>query len=356
MIISATFEALTASFRNTGISGSLEPLEATAGFSGAQGPVGQILASLESMAGEFSSTGNVDGSFAASFEPLSGSLTVPDTIVASLAAIEAELTGAQGVIGSISGQFERVTLGSSGDSPYAGTLAGSFQYPTASFSGGELVTGTIAASMRPLRGTLSGALGQVGSVSASLLRLRGSFSGDVVASGTLSGAMPRMWAYFSGGPQVDGAALETWAMNTRNNAVTRYPSYPANSFARYNGTYLIAGPDGLFVVDGDLEADAVWRVRTGQIDAKRPGLKRLPEVLLSTRYDGPVTVRVWKDEDTYFDYALPNFRPDVLQQVRAKPGKGLRSRYYKVELFGTGGRFELDSLQMTMPETTRRVG
>jgi len=146
----------------------------------------------------------------------------------------------------------------------------------------------------------------------------------------------------------------TWVVNTRTGAVTRYAGYLANSFAVYNGRCLFASASGLYDTAGGDEA-VEWTLRTGATDDKRANLKRLTEVLLGLRYANPIDVGVWTDGLVKYTYRLEDVRPNALHQVRVHPGKGLRSRYYKVELKGTG-RFEADSLQMTMPDTTRRVG
>jgi hypothetical protein len=194
--------------------------------------------------------------------------------------------------------------------------------------------------------------------SAVLQALIASGNAGLLATGAASGVIlvPRMRAYAQGDQEL-GLTLDSFAMNMRNNAVTRFPAYGMNSLARYNGAYLGAGPNGLFLLEGgDTTDDVGWDIRTGQLDDKTPELKRLTEVLLGCRYDGPVRLRVWKDDVTFYDYSLPNLRPDTLQQVRVKAGKGTRSRYFKVELLGFGSRFELDSLQATMPKVTRRIG
>jgi hypothetical protein len=151
------------------------------------------------------------------------------------------------------------------------------------------------------------------------------------------------------------ATLNTWVMNTRTSGVTAYPGYPANSFARYNGTYLAAGPTGLFLMQG-ADSDGVdWALATGAMDDDKPELKRLVNILMGLRYDNPVRVTVTKDADVSYEYMFDNFKPGLLHQARVPIGKGMKSRYYKVGLVGTG-RFELDSMQVDMPRISRRVG
>ena len=93
------------------------------------------------------------------------------------------------------------------------------------------------------------------------------------------------------------------------------------------------------------------------MDNKDPGLKRIPEILLGLRASGPVRVRVWKDDDVFYDYMLPPVNLGTLHQHRVTPGRGMRSKYYAVELQGVAGsKVELDSMQVSMTKTTRRLG
>lgn len=151
----------------------------------------------------------------------------------------------------------------------------------------------------------------------------------------------------------------THAMNTTVNAVTEYTGFRFNSYAQIDGAYYGAGPDGLVRIDGDNDAGANinWKIRTGQTDDKQIELKRLPEVVMGLRASGPVRVRVYPDDNQFFDYMLPNVNTATIRQHRVKPGKGMRGRYFAVELQGTSNAaIELDSLQLNFKPTTRRLG
>lgn len=152
---------------------------------------------------------------------------------------------------------------------------------------------------------------------------------------------------------------QTFTMNTRNNYVTEYTNFNFNSYALIGNEYYAAGPSGLYRLDGvsDSGNSIVWDIKTGQMDDKQIGLKRLPEILMALRATGPVKVRVWKDDNTYYDYVLPAVLSDTIHQARVQPGKGMRSRYYAVELIGMGNTFiELDSMLVNMIATSRRLG
>jgi hypothetical protein len=155
------------------------------------------------------------------------------------------------------------------------------------------------------------------------------------------------------------ATYLTAVLNARNNYVTEYGNYEFNGYARIGNEYYATGPDGLYLLDGTTDdgADISWSVLTGQMDGKDPGLKRLPEVLLALRNTGPVKVTVRPDDNLSYDYMLPAVKLDTLHQHRVVPGKGMRSRYFAVGLQAVNNsKVEIDSMQVNMTKTTRRLG
>lgn len=344
--------ALAASGYEPGGAPTLEVLTATGqGYSAdAQGA-----STLEALTGSGTQLGNNDATGAVEFEPLAGIGYTPVSGQGTFEALTAAGQSDSGQVGA--GAPLLAALTASGVALSVGDASGAAILQQLAASGvaqnGGDATG--AASLLRLAGRGQSDSGTVGSGAPALVALVASGTG--YTAGTASGAvlLPRLLAYGVGESAVS-AATDSFAMNTRTNAVTRYPSLPVNSLARYNGTYIGAGPDGLVSMEGPDELDTSWTVRTGQLDGKNAMLKRLTEVLMGVRYSGPVRVRIWTNDSTYYDYAMPNLTLNEIQQVRAKVGKGLRSRYFKVELSGESGRFELDSLQATMVPTTRRIG
>lgn len=152
----------------------------------------------------------------------------------------------------------------------------------------------------------------------------------------------------------------TGVMNARNKGVTEYGSFPFNSYAKIDGRWYAAGPSGLYRLgdsDTDHGTNVAWTVKTGQLDAGEVFMKRLPEVVLGLRSSGRVRVKVWPDDVTSYEQIMPAVRTSTIRQHRVKPGKGMRSRWYAVELQSDAGSdLELASLQVNMVETTRRIG
>lgn len=184
-------------------------------------------------------------------------------------------------------------------------------------------------------------------------------SGASATAALAAGAALRPYVFINGnGEAVIGEVYRTWAMNTQNEALTEYTNYNFNSYANFNGKLYAAGATGLFVVQGKLDNNAgvIWSLQTGFHDDNNPQLKRLHELVMSVRHDAAVRVRVWTDEITFYDYTLANFR-EQLQQVRVKTGKGLRSKFYRIELTSMGGTdFQIDSLNVPYVIVNRRIG
>lgn len=355
MSISASLQALTGSLQDNGFGPSLAVL--TGGFAGDEGGLATLRGTTEVLTGSFASLGNFDGSIEGSLETLRASILGQFVTAPTLEEMTGSFSGAVGTIGGIQASFANFDSSFAGLMPVTGSFAGSFEYPTASFGGAVLAIGPVAASMRQLRGSFGGSPGAAGALAMELEPFAATFVGYTLASGLVAMQLPRIAGAFGGGASVSSAS-RTWAMNTKHNAVTEYTSFPFNSFARYNGVYLAAGATGLYLLGGE-DDDSVaisWNIVTGQSDDKKSEMKRIPEILMGLRYDGALKVRVWKDDDESYEYTLANFREGVLHQARVKPGRGLRSRYFKVGVSGTGPTLELDSLQLVTPAVTRRLG
>lgn len=254
-------------------------------------------------------------------------------------------------------------------------------YSTASQSGGigaailrklrstgtvNLPVATGAATMRKMSGLGYGQV--VGAPVLRKVRAVGTAAGAAIGAATLRAIRSQSMAGLGNIRKLQGAGsaaatlveqYRVFVMNTSTNAVSEYTNHRFNSFAEIGGAYYGAGPDGFTKLDGTTDAGANinWQVRTGQMDDKQPGLKRLPEVVLGLRASGPVRVRVWPNDNEYYDYMLPNVKTNTIRQHRVKPGKGMESRYFAVELQGvSNSAIELDSLMVNMTQTTRRIG
>lgn len=153
--------------------------------------------------------------------------------------------------------------------------------------------------------------------------------------------------------------LTTWAINTRNSAVTEYQNWDFNSFAQFGNHYLGASEKGLFLLDGprDVTDNIPTHVKSGSMST---GSKF---TTLFSAYLGMSLV----DDDAKQDFFLKMVAGDGREYVYAvKPnpegmttkvnmGKGLRSRYFSFELISTGADWDLDSIEFIPIVSKRRV-
>lgn len=156
------------------------------------------------------------------------------------------------------------------------------------------------------------------------------------------------------------ATYRTYVMNAKHGAVTQYDAHNFNGYATQNGEEFASGPSGIYKLSGDTDNGVEYNgsMRSGFLSLNEAQLSRLNEVLLAIRTDDTLILRVWTDEEEYFDYALPAYNTDgFIRQMRVKLGKGLRSRYYRIEITGrNGARWDLDEMNIDSTALTRRVG
>jgi hypothetical protein len=291
-------------------------------------------------------------------EALTAEAYPPVSVALELSALTAEGTGLTGTVASAQLVLESLSVESTsvGGSIAAGSP--SFEYAVALAIGVNASVGSAALELRSLRASGSALNGSVASGAPELEPLGASATHLAIAVLTADAYLAPMVAHGVSSPTYTDT-VRTWSLNVGREALTEYQNFPFLSYAEFAGAHYAAGPDGIFRLEGEQDngEDVNWSFSTGFIDAKVTTLKRLEEVLLAIRFDGPLRIRVWTDEATYFDYNVSNFRPDVVHQVRAKLGKGLRSRFYRVQVAAlSGATAEVHSMQLPMIPLQRRLG
>lgn len=348
----ASFRALTVSATSSpgsAASCSATMAPATASGQASSGSVGDAAVSLEALSAE-------------AFGPLSTSI--------SFATMQASALGLTGTVahGSVNSAM------SASGAASAGTVAGgraAFAAWTASALSAERAMASGSVSFSRLAASAIGLPGSIAAASVSMEEMRAAATSLHTNVANAAATMRPMRAY-ARATAAGGSTYRTWVVNARNEAVTEYQNYAFNSYAPFGGSHFAAGPGGIFRLDGAADGtdDIDWAVRTGLLDGRNSRgvsmglrateaaqLKRLEEVLMSIRADGPMRLRVWSDDSTYFDYTIAPSRIDALHQVRAKIGRGLRSRFFRVELAGIDNTAaEIHTLQLPMIPLRRRVG
>lgn len=149
-------------------------------------------------------------------------------------------------------------------------------------------------------------------------------------------------------------AYTTWAMNTRNAAVTQYTGYNFNSFAKMGERYLGANDQGLFWLDGDDDAgrDVKSRITTGVIQPYGNKLATMQYAYLGMRGNGQFVITVTDEAGGSYDYTLDGAH---METARITFGRGFKTRYFTFSLESQGQDFDLDGIEFTTTEMARKI-
>lgn len=145
------------------------------------------------------------------------------------------------------------------------------------------------------------------------------------------------------------------AMNIINQAISTYTNYPLNSIAYFEGKYLGATDNGIYVLEGGLDNDRqiVARGKTGPMDFGTKQTKYARDVWLTYRSDGHIALVFSVDEDNSTEVQRQTqIASSEIREEKIKVPRGLRGRYYMIELKNlSGADFDIDKLT-TMVDVT----
>lgn len=168
-------------------------------------------------------------------------------------------------------------------------------------------------------------------------------------------------------------ARVAWVMNTDSTAVSWYTNYGFNAIAQAaDGTVYAVGPAGLYVLSGDsdsgaeIEASVVWgKLEFGGYDdtgnpKENPQIKRLEALYVGYTSSTSLSVRIGADTQAdelgTYTYEMPEVPTGTPANGRIVPGKGVRGRYWYVELCNTdGGSFKVTHFAALPTNTARRI-
>jgi hypothetical protein len=170
------------------------------------------------------------------------------------------------------------------------------------------------------------------------------------ATGTTSGVTPGM---------PDGNVLPAIVMQTETRTLWQYTNFPFNSMAKFNGVYLGACAEGLFVLAGETDNGALIQAaaRTGISDFGTSHLKRIDRCYVGYRTTGDCVIRVITDQVNVRDYLITKYGQPGLHGNHTRIGKGLKARYWQFEIRNTNGcRFEFNAIELKPTQLRRRIG
>lgn len=154
-----------------------------------------------------------------------------------------------------------------------------------------------------------------------------------------------------------GGNFTTWAINTRTGAVTEYQNFVFNSITKMGNQYLGANSEGLWLLDGELDAAAniPTRVKSGWMQPSGSKFTSFKAAYLGLRVRDDARdffLKLHSGDGREYVYAV---KPNNMQTTKINMGKGLRSRYFSFELVTTGADYDLDSLEFVPLSSYRRV-
>ena len=148
-------------------------------------------------------------------------------------------------------------------------------------------------------------------------------------------------------------------MNLSNQAISTYSNYPFNSLAKFNGRYLAAGEDGIYELGGDSDSGVqiLSKIKTGPMDFGEKFVKHLRDAWLTYRSDGHLELVLYVDEDENNPVSRSTeIASDEIHEERIKVPRGLRGRYYTIELKNmSGSDFDIDKLSLLTESIRRKI-
>lgn len=269
--------------------------------------------------------------------------------------IEAE--GLTGVVADADITLPAKTLSAEGVAGIIADVDSALPAKTLSAEGSAEIVHSATVTLPMLRVSATGFVGTVGTAIATLPAKTISAAGYVEITATGAATLPLLQIAASGYGALP-TTYRTWALNTKNRALTEYTNLAFNSFALFKGAVLAASDSGIFVM-GTQATDAgtviAATVRDGAMDYGSSFLKRIPRIYVAGEQDGDVVFRTICTESGTRSYLLP-FNGAGLRSRRVPVGKGPKSRYWSWEIANQAGAgFSYSSVAVYPEELRRRV-
>lgn len=151
-----------------------------------------------------------------------------------------------------------------------------------------------------------------------------------------------------------GNSVTTWAINTKNAAVTEYSNYEFNSFAKVGHKYISASASGLYELDGNTDAgtNIIAQIKSGFAQFGGSRFTSFKAAYLGMRGSGDFVLKLETGDGKTYNYAVVG---KDMETTKVHLGKGLRARYFAFELISTGQDFDLDDIEFMPLVAQRRV-
>ena len=146
------------------------------------------------------------------------------------------------------------------------------------------------------------------------------------------------------------------AMNIVNNASSTYEGFDMNSMTLWNGKYIAASENGIYIMDGNTDDGLPINasLTLGTTDYGTTYRKTISYVYVGAESEADATLAVKVDDGELYSYNLP--ASERLGTRRAVLGKGLRSRYWQLTVLNNDGAdIEIDKIDAEAAGLTRRL-
>jgi len=140
-------------------------------------------------------------------------------------------------------------------------------------------------------------------------------------------------------------------LQLERSALSQYANYNFNSMCKFNGAYLGANENGIFVLDsGDLDGtsqiEAFFELLTSDWGIEHQ--KRIRSVYVGYETNGQIMVKAKDDDDNQREYILEPNHLDNKQHGAKLPGdRNGKGRYWMIRVENINGSdFSIDSIKV----------
>lgn len=295
-----------------------------------------------------------------------------------------QATGTGVVIGRINATMPMPTLEASGITGSVGridaTLRGGFTLEayggavieailqdgfTLQASGTTGAVGRLTATMPMFELEAHASADQVGRIDATMPMIR------PVASAVLDVLMP-MFRLVASGHAVVAVEYEAYTMNLvgpvdldprsphspSGREITRYTHFPFDQIVRHGDKYYGVSSTGLYLLGGDTDdgAPIPWAFRTATTDFGTIQRKTVVSAYLGGKVMPTATARIIAGEQGEITYTYPVPPSATNQNYRVRFGRGLKTRYFALEMADArGGDVRADSIDFEINTMTRAL-
>lgn len=273
-----------------------------------------------------------------------------------LSALQVVANGVGGQSAQLSASFPALLVGGTGE--VENLAHASLQAPVfvllATGNGGS--AGALDKALAKLSISAAGEAGGTGTINGTLPSLSLTATGISEVIGSASISLPMLQLLANGHSSVS-AVYDTYCMNTNTSGLTNYSDYGFNSMTMFNGVALAANDNGIYALSGALDdtVNITSHIKLGIFDFDNAQLKRVDVLYFAYRANGDLTVRVTLDDNEQYEYTLESTGQDGIYTNRLKMGKGMKARYWQLEVEGDGTNFVLDSISMQPEALARRL-